>query len=42
MNREDVPRQAGFAPLTSNYKGFPTFVKRASLVVNRATIDHET
>jgi hypothetical protein len=29
------------APLTSNYKGFHTFVKQKSIVVNRAAIDHE-
>jgi hypothetical protein len=28
--------------LSSNYKGFPTFVKQKSIVVNRAAIDHET
>jgi hypothetical protein len=30
------------ARVSSNYKGFPTFVKQNSLVVNRAAIDHET
>jgi len=28
--------------LSSNYKGFPTFVKQISLVVNREAIHHET
>jgi hypothetical protein len=28
--------------LNSHYKGFPTFVKQKSIVVNRAAIDHET
>ena len=27
--------------INSNYKGFPTFVKQKSIVVNRTTIDHE-
>lgn len=29
-------------PAELYYKGFPTFVKQKSIVVNRAAIDHET
>jgi hypothetical protein len=29
-----------FRPLSSNYKGFPIFVKQHPAVVNRAAIDH--
>jgi hypothetical protein len=29
-------------PVTSNYKGFPTFVKQKHLMVNREAIDHES
>lgn len=28
-------------PLSSNYKGFPTFVKQKTIVVSREAIDHQ-